>query len=712
MLRRCASIVRGLSTSCSATSRLVLPAATSSAISCSRPVSGPSAPRAGRVTRWPSRRSSRIAVSRSRPAPNSASAASASRSARSAASRSSAAASARPSASRARAAVSGAPAAPARDAAASSAAATASPCASRSALRARSSRARAKSLPAARSAAARSRRAGGREVAGGDERLEQVRRRDAALGRQDPRQRRAAEAVVQRADRRARVAGGDERRAEAPAGLAGRVDVGPDPERLGVARVAQRRRDVTRGEPRPRERRRRPQQRAGVRAQARELEPVLRGGHRVGDPAELDQRRDRLHRQHQHDRLPARVRRDREPAVQRLERFAVATERAQRAAVHREGREPGGELSAVRLVECRGRLGERVRRRWVGGEDLPLDGAACEAPWPRTPTRRARGRRRARRGCAPRVVERAGRERGEREREPQPDPVERRLRRQIRQRDLQPCARRVSSSLSHRSPGSRGRPAEREALLGRAPLPVRRAGWRGRRRRRRTRPAHRRAARGGRGAVGVCVGQERQRGGEQLRGASGRRRAKLPGRLRQHRRRCASPRAAAGSTWCAHSTRPRAAPLELARGACVRTEPPPARRARRRPHGGRRGAGTRITAAAGRAGTERLGEQFVERPERALLREVCDRGRQLRGERVTGDRRAVEQPPGVLHRAPPAPRPGRPRTAPGIASSGRCDGRPAGAGAGELLEVERVPPGARVHRRCVVAHERSLPPPR
>ena len=261
--------------------------------------------------------------------------------------------------------------------------------------------------------------------------------------------------------------------------------------------------------------------------------------------------------------------------MQRLERLVVAAQRAQRAAVHPEGRQPGGELVRGQAVECRGRLGERVRRRRVGGERA-RHGTARE--------RRGRERRLAERAGVVarvaavrlRVVERAGRERGEREREPQPDPVERRLRRQIGQRDLEPGARGVV--LPQPPLLVREAHGEREALLGRR---RRLGGEQGRAR------AGGVAGRGLRigeprvepGAIGVRVGQQRQRGGEQLRGASGRRRAEPRGRLGQHRRRRVVAARGRLLDVVRPLHRPRAAPLELARGACVRTEPPPAGRA-------------------------------------------------------------------------------------------------------------------------------------
>ena len=135
------------------------------------------------------------------------------------------------------------------------------------------------------------------------------------------------------------------------------------------------------------------------------------------------------------------------------------------------------------------------------------------------------------------------------------------------------------------------------------------------------------------------VGQQRQRGGEQLRGAPGRRRAEPRGRLGEQRRRGGIAARGRVLDVVRPLHRPRAAPLELARRARVRTEPPSAGRAHVDRVADHRVPEREPPRAAGRP-HERPAEQLVERRERALLRQVRDRGGELRRERVTGHRRA------------------------------------------------------------------------
>ena len=291
--------MRSLSTSCPATSLFVRPAATSSAISRSRAVRGPSPVVAGRRTRWPSARSSRVAASRRRRAPKESNAASASFSASRAASRSPAAASARPSASRARAAAKG----PGR------AASAAAP----RPLRPRPGPPRAP---------------GGRPAA--------------------PPPRRSA------ATPRSSLPGRHERVAERPVRLAGGVEVGADAAVRRLPRRLERGRHVAGREPRRRQRAARPQQHRRVADQAGELDALLGRGARLGEAAELDQHRHALDRELEPDVLAPGLERERGAAVEVGERRLVLAEQAAAAAEHPEAGQPRGELLRRQALERRG----------------------------------------------------------------------------------------------------------------------------------------------------------------------------------------------------------------------------------------------------------------------------------------------------------------------------------------------------------------------
>ena len=279
MLRRCASIVRGLSTSCSATSRFVRPAATSAAISRSRAVSGPRrasragaddavaepaqlahglvapAQRAEAVERGLGVDERRDGRRGARPRPRARGPRRAARARGGAAPR---VARGRPWR---RPASAGAPAgagaaAPAR--AASSDHGAAATAAARRAARPRSGGldGRRPAVPLRR---ARARARSAPRVAQRELRLDEVGGGRRAVGGQDARQLRAAERREQRRDGAVRVAGGGQRRAERTS-RAGRRRGSPrrDAERRGLARVAERRGDVARRQPRRGQRARAP----------------------------------------------------------------------------------------------------------------------------------------------------------------------------------------------------------------------------------------------------------------------------------------------------------------------------------------------------------------------------------------------------------------------------------------------------------------------
>jgi hypothetical protein len=87
------------------------------------------------------------------------------------------------------------------------------------------------------------------------------------------------------------VAGGGQRRAEAPAGLCGGVEVGSGPLLRGLLGVAQCSGNVAGGQSRRGQRAQRPQHDPWVAGQARALDALLGRRAGLGQAAELDQRR-------------------------------------------------------------------------------------------------------------------------------------------------------------------------------------------------------------------------------------------------------------------------------------------------------------------------------------------------------------------------------------------------------------------------------------
>ena len=252
-----------------------------------------------------------------------------------------AAASARPSASRARAGRAGRRAAASRASAAAAAASSGRAWASSTAERAAAVSARAHGVPerAAAASASLSARSAAVHVAARELRFGEV----GGRGRADrPAGRRAGPAPPKRLEHRGDgalgVAGGDERRAEAPAGLARGVKVrSRSPLSAASPARSQRGADVAGREPRRGQGAVRPQQHPRVAGQARELEALLGGRARVGRAAELDQRRHRLDGELQ----PARCSRpvsaaSAAPRSRVAERGLELAERAPRAAEHPE----------------------------------------------------------------------------------------------------------------------------------------------------------------------------------------------------------------------------------------------------------------------------------------------------------------------------------------------------------------------------------------
>ena len=295
MLRRCASIVRGLSTSCSATSRLVRPAATSAAISCSRPVSA--AERARRAARGardavaePAQLAHRLVAPaqrrRSRERRLGVASAAQRGGARSPGGRK------RPALGeqRAAAAASGAPAAAARRGGRGRLA-PASPSARRTAARGVPTTAPPTACRLARRRPAQGPRAAATSPAR-EQRLDQVGRR--AGPRREDAGSRAAERRQHARDGALGVAGGGQRGAEAPAGLAGawKARLGAELRRSSASRSA----PVTSPAASRAGRARccAHSSICGLPPSRARVEPSSAGGDRLGQAAELAQRRDRL----------------------------------------------------------------------------------------------------------------------------------------------------------------------------------------------------------------------------------------------------------------------------------------------------------------------------------------------------------------------------------------------------------------------------------
>ena len=245
---------------------------------------------------------------------------------------------------------------------------------------------------------------GGVGVAAGELRLDQVGRRGRPVHGQDAGQAGAAKRVEHLLPTPLRVAGGDQRGTEAPAGLAGGVEIRPG-ARLGrVAGVAQGRGDVTGREPRRRERALRPQQDPGAAGEARALDAFLAGRRRVGDPAELDQRRHRLDREHHQHALAAGPLCELGTAPEVGERRVQLSEPAARTTLHPERREARLKLRRAEPLERGARLVQPARRLLADPPPKRLRAPRRPGRRSRTPDRRSRGRRRARRrsGRAPR----------------------------------------------------------------------------------------------------------------------------------------------------------------------------------------------------------------------------------------------------------------------------------------------------------------------
>ena len=248
-------------------------------------------------------------------------------------------------------------------------------------------------------------------------------------------------------------------------------------------------------------------------------------------------------------------------------------------------------------------------------------------------------------GLAGRVVEVAGHERGERQREPQPDAVGRRLGRQLAERDLQPAAgvgRAAQPPL-----GVRDRDGEPEPLL-------RRGGAQ------RLEERVARAGRVARGGLRVrepqlerrpprARGHEPQRRRPVVRGGRGRGRVQLVRGRDQQRERLLVSRRGRLLDVVRPLDGPGPAPLERARRSGVRAEPPAARRRLVDRVADDRVAEREAPRRPARA-DQRPGQELVER--RQGVTELGHRRRQIELERVAGHRRRLQEPPRV--RAQPA----------------------------------------------------------
>ena len=401
MLRRWASIVRGLSTSCSAISRFVRPAATSSAICCSRAVSGP---RAGLA------RGAQHAVAEAAQLAHRLVAA----------------------ADRAEAVERGLGGRERLDGGAPVAGRGqrppfGEPCAGRGErgarraprgrrgrrLRARPARAAPPSgrrrrprsgrgsgaprwaPPAAARAAVGAPRAAAADIAGARAAPRPGRRplpaRSAGRTRHRP-----PSAVPQRRGAGSALPAASERRTEAPARLAGGVHVG------GSCRAA----------PPPRPRAARPatspaasravesalwahRSMRGLPARRAQLEPLLGGGDRLADAAELDQRRHGLDRQHEQDALAAGALGDRAP---RSRSSSAASKRPSARCARPCIQNAGRRVASCGSVRRPSAALDSSRRSAASAPTrAPPPARRRRAPRPRTPDRRVPARRRARR---------------------------------------------------------------------------------------------------------------------------------------------------------------------------------------------------------------------------------------------------------------------------------------------------------------------------
>ena len=147
---------------------------------------------------------------------------------------------------------------------------------------------------------------------------------------------------------------------------------------------------------------------------------------------------ERLDDEQQQDVLAAGVPRERRTATQICEGGLELAEHAQGAAVHPERGQPCRLLIGGQALQRGGRLLERAagvaavrgdRCDRAAGQRGQLEHGVAERPG--VVARIARLR--------PRLGEVAGQERRQAQREPQPDAIGRRLRRQVAERDLQPA---------------------------------------------------------------------------------------------------------------------------------------------------------------------------------------------------------------------------------------------------------------------------------
>ena len=244
------------------------------------------------------------------------------------------------------------------------------------------------------------------------------------------------------------------------------------------------------------------------------------------------------------------------------------------------------------------------------------------------------------------LVEIAGEHRREREREPQPDAVRRRLRGQFAEHDLQPPARILVASKPPLLVGQRN--GQRQPLAGAAALErvdervMRGGGVAGRglgvgERELEPAPAF---------ALGRPVGEQAQRGGVEAGRGLRCRALQLRRRVAQQRDRVLVPGVGGVLDVMGALHGSGAAPLERLGRAGMGAEPPPRRRGDIDGVVRDRMPEREAPRHPGRSHEPAL-QQLVERAQRRRLRQLRHRGGQLGCERVAHDRRGLEQRPRV-----------------------------------------------------------------
>ena len=332
---------------------------------------------------------------------------------------------------------------------------------------------------------------------------------------------------------------------------------------------------------------------------------------------------------------------DRGAASEVRERRPELSERAARAAVHPERGQAGRQLRRGKPVKrggglvqpaCRlGPVGRRRARQGADGEGGELEDGIVDRA----------GVVAGVAGVGLRGVEVAGDQRGQAEREPEADPVRRRLRRLLAEGDVQAAAGVLMA-------------AEPPFLVGqrdREPQAVSRSGGRERAQQRFARGLRVSGGRLGIGAqplqpspaLALGVGQQPQRGGVIARRGGGGRGLQLDRGGAEQRDRVLVAGAGGVLDVVGALHRAGAAALQFGGRAGVSAEPPAAGRrdVHRVPH---HGVAEREAARRSRRPHERLDEQLVQGLQRPGLGQLGDRSGQAGLEGIAGHRGRVEKP--------------------------------------------------------------------